>query len=75
MIDKNKEMKPEKKQPKSKEPKPIPAEPKEPVCFTPSIVYTSENQHVIRQAVCQSNAVMIKEMTESDPPVQFLSSL
>ena len=67
MIDKNKEMKPEKEQPNNKEPKPIPAQPKEPVCFTPSIVYTSENQHVIRQAVSQSNAVLIKEMTEIEP--------
>jgi len=69
LLDKNKEMKPGNKLPNPENPEPVPADPKEaqpkePVCFTPSIVYTSENQHVIRQAVSQSNAVMIKEMTE-----------
>ncbi len=59
MVDKNKTLKPGKEQPDLEKP--------EPVCFTPTIVYTSDNQHVIRQAVSQTNAVLLKEMTEIEP--------
>ena len=63
----NGEMESKSKQVNAKDINPVPAEPKQPVCFTPSIVYVSKDQHLIRQAASQSNAVMVKEMTEVEP--------
>ncbi len=63
----NKNAKPEENPPKVENVKPVVAQPKEPICFTPSIVYTSENQQLIRQAVGQTNSVIIMEMTEIEP--------